>query len=159
MDIKTGFNLFVRQALLYPLTSPFLPSVADVKKDVSYANGELVGILEAGVPVLTWSSSYGSYLDWLTALIWAEYLEIDGVTVSETPQNLWRLPYLEELIAESPIANPSFTKVGGFQSDYYWSGVTYPYNEGYAYGVSMDDGYVYGNDKTYPISLARCVLI
>lgn len=43
-------NLFIRQALLYPLTSPFLPPIAKVEKDYSYAAGKLVGTLEAAPP-------------------------------------------------------------------------------------------------------------
>lgn len=43
-------NLFIRQALIYPLTSPFLPAVDKVEKDHSYAAGRLVGTLEAGGP-------------------------------------------------------------------------------------------------------------
>lgn len=42
------FNLFVRQALLYPLFSPFLPPVNKVEKNYSYAAGSLIGTLEGG---------------------------------------------------------------------------------------------------------------
>lgn len=42
-------NLFIRQALAYPLTSPFLPPVDKVEKDHSYAAGKLVGTLAAGL--------------------------------------------------------------------------------------------------------------
>jgi hypothetical protein len=47
MSKYTPFNLFMRQAQLYPLTSPFLPPVDKVEKDHSYANGHLIGTLEA----------------------------------------------------------------------------------------------------------------
>lgn len=40
-------NLFIRQALLYPLTFPFLPPVDKVKKDYKYAAGRLTGTLVA----------------------------------------------------------------------------------------------------------------
>jgi hypothetical protein len=49
MSKFTPFNLFIRQCLLYPLTSPFLPPVIKVEKDYSYANNALIGTLEAGV--------------------------------------------------------------------------------------------------------------
>ncbi len=44
------FDLFIRQALLYPLTSPFLPAEDKVKKNHSYAAGRLIGSLEAAAP-------------------------------------------------------------------------------------------------------------
>lgn len=44
MKMISGFNLFVRQALLYPLTSPFLPAIEDVKEGVIYGGGSLIGI-------------------------------------------------------------------------------------------------------------------
>ena len=47
------FNLFVRQALLYPLTSPFLPPIAKVEKDYSYANASLIGTLAGGAVLHT----------------------------------------------------------------------------------------------------------
>lgn len=42
------FQLFLRQALLYPLTSPFLPPVDKVELGYSYAAGEKVGTLVGG---------------------------------------------------------------------------------------------------------------
>lgn len=41
-------DLFIRQALLYPLISPFLPPVNKVEKDYSYAAGKRIGTLEVG---------------------------------------------------------------------------------------------------------------
>ena len=41
------FNLFVKQALTYPLTTPFLPSIDTVLKNTIYANGNLTGTLTA----------------------------------------------------------------------------------------------------------------
>lgn len=43
-------NLFIRQALLYPLTSPFLPPESKVEKNYSYAAGKKTGTLPAGIP-------------------------------------------------------------------------------------------------------------
>lgn len=99
MNIISGFNLFVRQALLYPLTSPFLPAVADVKKDVSYANGSLLGTYEVAPSVLTWTDSTFSGMDWDTAVLYAQYLDADGTTVDETPQNYWTLPTESQLLS------------------------------------------------------------
>jgi len=42
------FQLFIRQCLLYPLTSPFLPPPEKVEKDFSYAAGQKIGTLEGG---------------------------------------------------------------------------------------------------------------
>lgn len=44
----TPFNLFIRQCLLYPLTSPFLPPENKVEDGYSYAAGTKTGTLEAG---------------------------------------------------------------------------------------------------------------
>ena len=41
-------NLFIKQALLYPLVAPFLPTANKVLKDFSYAAGRLIGTLPAG---------------------------------------------------------------------------------------------------------------
>jgi len=43
-------NLYIRQGLLYPLTSPFLPPENKVEKDYSYAAGKKIGTLAAGTP-------------------------------------------------------------------------------------------------------------
>jgi len=50
MDNPTPFQQFIRQCLLYPLTSPFLPPANKVQKDFSYSAGQLIGTLEAGSP-------------------------------------------------------------------------------------------------------------
>jgi len=42
------FDMYIRQALLHPLTSPFLPPIDKVEKDYSYAAGKRIGTLEAG---------------------------------------------------------------------------------------------------------------
>jgi len=44
------FNLFVRQALLYPLVAPFLPAIANVRKGIKYAAGVLTGTLDTTPP-------------------------------------------------------------------------------------------------------------
>jgi len=48
MSKLNPFQLFLRQALLYPLASPFLPPVDKVQAGYSYANGNLIGTLEGG---------------------------------------------------------------------------------------------------------------
>lgn len=128
MNIISGFNLFVRQALLYPLASPFLPAVADVKKDVSYANGALIGTLEAGGGELVWQSVFTFTGTWNNAILYAQYLEADGVTVAGIPQNIWRLPKLGELLnALSQQFIEGGTKGPGSFVDgtSYWSGIEY----------------------------------
>lgn len=49
-------DLFIRQALLYPLTSPFLPPENKVFKDYSYAAGKKIGSFEA----IDWDLLYES---------------------------------------------------------------------------------------------------
>ena len=54
-------NLFIRQALLYPLTSPFIPPVDKVEENYSYAAGRLTGTLVsggAGVPFTGQTTQY-----------------------------------------------------------------------------------------------------
>lgn len=161
MNIKTGFNLFVRQALLYPLTSPFLPAVADVKKNVSYANGELIGTLESGAPVLTWSSvnELSFYFD--DAVLYAQYLESDGVTVSEIPQNIWRLPTMHEFmsVVDYSIYTPASLVSPAFNSLTHWSGDTCAFNSEYAWDIDMNTGYITFNEKVAQPYNVRCVLI
>ena len=50
MTQLSPFRQFIRQALLYPLTSPFLPPVDKVQKDFSYSAGQLVGTFQGGTP-------------------------------------------------------------------------------------------------------------
>ena len=65
MSKYTPYQLYMRQALLYPLTSPFLPPIAKVEKDFSYANGKLVGTLPAAPPLgLPRSGQSTSYVDY-----------------------------------------------------------------------------------------------
>lgn len=55
-------NLFIRQALLYPLAFPFLPPVDKVEKDHKYAAGRLTGTLVCpparGLPKTGQTDSY-----------------------------------------------------------------------------------------------------
>jgi hypothetical protein len=64
---QTPFSLFIRQCLLYPLASPFLPPENKVEKDYSYAAGQKTGTLEAGagggVPKTGQTTSYADYDD------------------------------------------------------------------------------------------------
>ena len=61
------FNLFVRQALLHPLVSPFLPPPIKVLKDFSYANGKQIGLLDpagmGGTARTGQTISYANYDD------------------------------------------------------------------------------------------------
>jgi len=156
--IYTAFQLFVRQCLLYPLDSPFLPSEADVKSGVSYAAGQKIGSYTGG-PV--WQVDQGIDLDWDSALIYAEYLEDDGVTIAATPQNIWHLPTLSELlIAEtnSWVSDGSGLP-GGFRDGHrYWSSLEVDSEIAwFAYGNSV--GHVssnYGNKNVqYAVRCAR----
>ncbi|MEI7961341.1 MAG: hypothetical protein WCI04_03315 [archaeon] len=94
----TPFSLFVRQALLNPLASPFLPPVEYVLNDFSYANGTKIGTLDVEVIPLVWNTYTQTIFDWNDALILAQYIDADGYTIDETPQNYWRMPTGSELI-------------------------------------------------------------
>lgn len=97
MNKITAFGLFIQQCLLYPLTSPFLPAEVDVKKNVTYANGELIGRYEAGPVLPQWQPEPYLIMTWLSATIYAEFLEENGVTVSAEPQYYWQLPTINQL--------------------------------------------------------------
>jgi len=94
----TPFSLFIRQALLYPLTSPFLPAEADVKFGVSYANGKLTGQFYQTPPPENWQNDQNVTFNYADAVDYAAHLEVDGVTVNPEVQNIWRLPTISELI-------------------------------------------------------------
>ena len=123
MTKQTPFSLFVRQALQLFGGISFSPQPSDVKKDVVYAGGNEVGTF-VGAPVsLEWTDLTFSGMDWDTAVLYAQYLDADGVTVDETPQNYWSLPTESQLLAalsdQFILALPSQTC---FQdSIYYWS--------------------------------------
>jgi len=67
MSKLTPLNLFIRQALLYPLDSPFLPPENKVEEDYSYAAGQKTGSLEPtqeqGIPKTGQTISYADYDD------------------------------------------------------------------------------------------------
>jgi len=156
----TPFSLFVKQALQYPLASPFLPAEADVKSAVSYANGKLTGSYAPVGPPLIFQPEPTLSMDFAAAAIYAEYLEIDGVTVNENPQNIWHIPTIKELtsVIDYSIYNPAAdeTKVPGIQSDFYWSSTAYADYTSYAWSVGFYSGYVDYDVKTGN-GYVRCV--
>jgi hypothetical protein len=164
MNIISGFNLFVRQCLLYPLISPFLPSPEDVKKDVSYANGALLGTLEAVPPALVWQpiATYG-LVNWADANTYAQHLEADGETVNASPQNIWRLPTDRELLTRlSDEFNTDIISPVVFQGNYdYWTSDSLPGLSTYAFYDSYYNGNIVGGKrlKTQAYNYVRCVKI
>ena len=77
------------------------------------AAGQVIpGSATAGTAALVWSTSVAD-VTWQQAVDRCAGI-VDGITG-------WRMPYLEELIRESLIGNPSFTKFGGFLGANYWS--------------------------------------
>ena len=160
MSKYTPFSLFIRQALLYPLASPFLPAEADVKLAVSYANGKLTGSYTPVGPPLIFQPEPYLNMDWDAAAIYAEYLEIDGVTVSETPQSIWHIPTIEELfsVIDYLTFNPAadISKVPDIQSSAYWSSTSVAVSSTYAWLVFFYYGDVSFDDKAGR-SYIRCV--
>jgi hypothetical protein len=142
------------------LASPFLPAEADVKLAVSYANGKLTGSYTPVGPPLIFQPEPYLNMDWDAAAIYAEYLEIDGVTVSETPQSIWHIPTIEELfsVIDYLTFNPAadISKVPDIQSGGYWSSTTGADGTTLAWGVGFYGGDVYLNAKTGSLSI-RCV--
>jgi hypothetical protein len=67
MSSLTAFNCFVRQCLLYPLTSPFLPPIDKVELGHSYAAGAKIGTLIVppayGLPKTGQTTEYTNYDD------------------------------------------------------------------------------------------------
>jgi len=61
MSKKTPLSLFIRQAQLYPLDSPFLPPINKVEDGYKYANNTLEGTLEAGAAGLPKTGQTTSY--------------------------------------------------------------------------------------------------
>ena len=156
----TPFSLFIKQALQYPLASPFLPAEADVKKDVSYANGKLLGTYSPLGPELIFQPEPNLNFTWDNAQIYADYLEIDGETVSEEYQGIWHIPTIEEFFTAidystySPAADES--KVPNIQSYPYWSSTTYASYSDYAWFAHFDDGNIYFDTKSQSYYV-RCV--
>lgn len=64
MSRLAPLDLFIRQALLYPLIAPFLPAVGNVRKDTSYAAGKLTGTLEVGTVITA-----GTIVMWKGAIV------------------------------------------------------------------------------------------
>ena len=173
--IYTAFQLFVRQCLLYPLVSPFLPPVNKVKKNYSYANNALTGTLECAeqknYPAdqqfidngdgtvsdlstgLMWAKdgngagcNNGNPLKWEDAIDFAEALEFAGY-------DDWYLPEIKELetIVDYGRSNPAIdpTYFPASQSDRYWSSTTYVDDTSLAWFVNFYDGYVFTDYKGY----------
>ena len=180
--IYTAFQLFIRQCLLYPLVSPFLPPANKVEKNYSYANNALTGTLECAeqknYPAdqqfidngdgtvsdlstgLMWAKdgngpgcNNGGTLDWEDAVDFAEALEFAGY-------DDWYLPEIKEFetIIDYSIYNPAInaTYFSNTQGDYYWSSTTNATYTGFAWFVNFFNGYVNINDKSYTYCV-RCV--
>lgn len=120
---------------------------------------------------LVWQAGDGGYRCWsdgycpgdgdgraLEATEYCQNLSADGVTVAGSAQNVWRLPTVRELqsIVDYSLIGPA-TTLPNTQSDYYWSSTTYADYSGYAWVVSMDDGYVGYGSKDNDYFLVRCV--
>lgn len=114
-----------------------------------------------GAPVLIWQTDPGLSLTYANALIYAQYLEADGVTVSATPQNIWRVPKIYEILTAhvNSIFYESTPYPGGFIiGRSYWSnnGATIYYTYFSAHAVDFDfDGSMYVPGPYY----IRCVKI
>ncbi len=124
-----------------------IPAEADVRLNTTFgANNSLTGEMSAGTPALEWSATVGP-------MNWA-----DGVAYCSGLGGGYRLPYLEELIQESPMGKPGFIKVGGFSPDIYWSGSTKLDYDTYAYMFNMDPDHpiVEPYDKAVFQLLIRC---
>jgi hypothetical protein len=161
MSKYTPFSLFIRQALLYPLASPFLPAEADVKLDVSYANGQKTGTYDPLVPALVWQTDPNLTFSHGDALSYAEYLEEDGVTVNENPQNIWRLPTILELMTalnETYLPGGSGIPSGFNTTNNYWSSSLFSETNHYD-GINYLDApkaYIDGDTNLFNV---RCVKI
>ena len=125
MERQTPFSLFVRQALMYPLTSPFLPAEDKVLKDFSYGAGKKIGTLVYQLNTRIWQPFCGPSLTFDNALIYAQYLEDDGITINENPQNIWQMPCLDEIVpAGIDSQAPGFIGTpADFLNSYTWSRV------------------------------------
>jgi len=180
--IYTAFQLFVRQCLLYPLISPFLPPVNKVEKNYSYANNALTGTLECAeqknYPAdqqfidngdgtvsdlstgLMWAKdgngpgcNNGGVLGWEDAVDFAEALVFAG-------HEDWRLPTISELetIIDYSNYNPviNSTVFPNSRSAYYWSSTTYAGSPVVAWIVDLGGGGVYLGVKAFAYYV-RCV--
>ena len=180
--IYTAFQLFVRQCLLYPLISPFLPPVNKVEKNYSYANNALTGTLECAeqknYPAdqqfidngdgtvsdlstgLMWAKdgngpgcNNGGVLGWEDAVGFAEALEFAGY-------DDWYLPGIKELetIVDYSAVEPAInaTYFPNTQAGAYWSSTTYAGSTGGPWCVGFYDGGVYIDFEGGPYYV-RCV--
>lgn len=109
----------------------------------------VTGTKEDGVVYPTeWSADDpAGYVDWSTAVAYCDGLEEGGNTD-------WRLPTYIELVNAYLTSNPGNSL--GFASDYYWSYTEVPDFTDFAYSVAMLGGNSNIDDRTSPISLARC---
>jgi hypothetical protein len=80
-------------------------------------------------------------LNWDDAISYAQHLEIDGITVSETPQNIWRLATISELMkfyGERYLEGNPNNITGFLSGNVYWAstlaGGISPYYIGYDEG-------------------------
>ena len=96
------------------------------------------------------------YLAWPDALIWSNNLASGKCGLSDNSHaGDWRLPNVRELrsLTNRAYSYPALSNTAGtgqwteddpftgVQSDFYWSSTTYAYYTGYAWGVSLWDGY------------------
>lgn len=181
MSSLTAFNLFVRQCLLYPLTSPFLPQESDVKLAVSYAAGQKIGtmptITQKNYPAdqqlvdngdgtisdistgLMWAQNgvgngcnNGNQLIWTSAVGFADTLDFAGHTD-------WRLPTISELatIIDYSTSYPSIDALFiNTQSSNYWSSTVNSSYPTVVWSAHFLDGYIDNRGKT-SASYVRCV--
>ena len=133
---QTPFSLFIRQALQNFTGNSFIPQESDVKSGVQYASGQKTGSYAGGGGDPIWQYDQNQNLDWSSAQIYAQYLDADGATVDETPQNIWRLPTIGELMKAKTDGFISSDGGGGFLSNsYHWSASEDIHNAGQAWFV------------------------
>ena len=161
MNKITAFGLFIKQCLLYPLESPFLPDESVVELGVSYAAGQKIGSYNPVSPALVWQDDQNQSMDFASAQIYAAYLDADGVNVDEIEQDIWRVPTEIELmnaLCNSYIDGGSLLP-GGFQANCgYWSSTPYAGYPGNAWYASHSNGDVHSSDGNMTGQvLVRCV--
>lgn len=173
MSKYTPFSLFIRQCLLYPLASPFLPAEEDVKLGVSYASGQKTGTFsgsgQKSYPVdqiltdngdgtvsdnttgLMWAKdgnglgcNSGGLLSFANAITWANGLSFAGHTD-------WRMPTIREAHTiinfsgfNPPVYNPPFVNM---KPETYWTSTPHPLWSANGYYISYFDGRTTSQDK------------
>lgn len=106
-------NLFIRQALIYPLTAPFLPAEAKVEAGHKYAAGRLTGVLAAMALHSGQVVSHADYddadLDGTAKDLTAETIEGDKVVKDNHTGLMWQDGHTEPKAwaAALPFANGS----------------------------------------------------